>query len=524
MSEKIFAPNIHLFAFHLRHGFTPNSQPFNVPPEWLEKKYSQILKNFDIHQPVNLRADIPKAYRVNLLQGAENNGKSILKLGKGKTPQDSNNGSIPQIEVEAVAYPVQIEDSYILTLNIRRPQQLDGDAVEIERLKDFNPQECFLSNSINSYLGQTILITAFLDEQQKQKDRQFLQKLADQCVSAFIHTPDKSKSPLCYQSGKLFGSPIFEYGIPSQPTTYGHIIVWFFWEEETSKKFINRYGEFIDLFLYRNKIITAYQNSREDSNVADLQIGQIENNLGEFKQKYALNSAVIDDASTGLAKISVGQDKSLAQPAVSLNSAQTPDIEILAEADLKELNARLKVLLNIALDYSQGQRNLEYYRNTIKINTRNYQQKLHQIQELSQEDISFLKTFAENESKVFQEQIEADLSYFVHGSGLLDKAIATIRGLVEIDQAERDRSLERTIQVVGVALGAGQIVGSATGYIDKPFAPQISPSLPLHPFVSSLIWSLVAVLVAGGLTWCWTRPKQRRLKNPANKSANIPRD
>jgi hypothetical protein len=475
MTDKIYAPNIHLFAFHLRHGFKPDAKPFDVSPDWLENKYGEILKNFDIHKPVELRTDIPKANTVNLLKEAQNNGKSFANLGKGTTPKNGNN---TPIEIVAVACPLQIEDSYALTLNIRRPQNLDNDAVEIERLKDFNPQECFLPHYINSLLGQTILITAFLDEQEKHQNLKSLQNKADECVCAFIHETDKSKCPTCYQAGELFGSPIFEYRIANEDTTDAHILVWFFLEEATSKKFIQRYVDFIDLFLYRHKITTAYKTSRQEYDLVYQQIGILEDVLGEFKQKYGKKT---------------GEDKQ----------------EILADADLKELNIKLKKLLAIALEYSQGIRNLEYCRNTAKINTRNYKQKVKEIQDLSAEDTSFLRSFAEKESEVFQEQIEADLGYFVHGSNLLDKAIASIRGMVEIDQAERDRSLERTIQIVGVGLGTGSLVGSATGHIDKVSAPQGSPSFPLHPFFSSLLWSLLTALVFGGLTWWLTRSKRR---------------
>ena len=52
-------------------------------------------------------------------------------------------------------------------------------------------------------------------------------------------------------------------------------------------------------------------------------------------------------------------------------------------------------------------------------------------------------------------------------SDLIDKAIASIRGIVEVEQAKRDRSLERTIQVLGIAFGGGAIVsGVVNQHID----------------------------------------------------------
>jgi hypothetical protein len=98
------------------------------------------------------------------------------------------------------------------------------------------------------------------------------------------------------------------------------------------------------------------------------------------------------------------------------------------------------------------------------------------------------------------------LGYFKHGTGLLEQVISSIRGIVEIEQAKRDRSLEQTIQIIGVALGGGAIVsGVVTQHIDKPFAP-ISVKNPPHPMVSSLFWSIVAI----ALLWWVARWRVKR--------------
>ncbi len=70
-----------------------------------------------------------------------------------------------------------------------------------------------------------------------------------------------------------------------------------------------------------------------------------------------------------------------------------------------------------------------------------------------------------------------------------------------------DRSLEKTIQIIGVGLGAGAIVsGVVTQHIDKPFTP-ISFNNPPHPLVVSLFWSVLATLFFGALAWLWTARK-----------------
>lgn len=184
--------------------------------------------------------------------------------------------------------------------------------------------------------------------------------------------------------------------------------------------------------------------------------------------------------------------------------------------ELKDLKNKLKGLPQLALKYTRLLRNLEDYQNTIFINESNYSEKLQQIHGIIEsDDYLFLEKFSQQNSPFFQKQIQADLGYFRHGSTLLEQAIASIRGIVEITQAERDiqqeerdHSLENTIQIVGVGLGAGAIVsGVVTQHIDKPFTPIFSKNPP-HPIVICLFWSVAATLFFGWLAWLYTKRKK----------------
>jgi hypothetical protein len=249
--------------------------------------------------------------------------------------------------------------------------------------------------------------------------------------------------------------------------------------EGTSVKLNSCYFELPDLLLYRQKIIKAYQNSREDWKVAYKLIANLEEFLGEFKGKYSVNL-------TATARKDAG----------SANDSQSPDGETLTKTDLEKLKRKLNGLLKIALEASQLQRNLEYYRNTIATNTGNYQKQLNQLQELSQDDLSFFKGF-EQESQTYQEQIQSDLNYFVAGFGLLDRVIDTIRGLVEITQAEREQNLQNTLQALGFGLGAAGLIASNAPYLIKQDPELYKIAWPftsnqLHPFSIVLLISLGA--------------------------------
>ena len=120
-----------------------------------------------------------------------------------------------------------------------------------------------------------------------------------------------------------------------------------------------------------------------------------------------------------------------------------------------------------------------------------------------------MSNFLELAENTFIEQINTELDYLTPGQHLFDQMIGTIRGIVEIEQAKRDRSLERTIQVLGIAFGGGAIVsGVVTQHIDKPFAP-INFKYPIHPLALSLLWSILATIFFGMVAWLLTKPKRK---------------
>jgi hypothetical protein len=295
---------------------------------------------------------------------------------------------------------------------------------------------------ITRFLAQTQLITVWLAEEQRQsefQDRQFLRSLADDYLQAAI--PEAEKRPQFHHEGQLFGSPIFEYGLLTDLDNYHHAIVWLFRYAATDKKLTLCDRCLSDLFTYRDKIIQAFKESRK------------------LAPEIGKNYQTIEREVDRLQQLALG--------------------ETLSENDLAEFRKLLKLLPKIALEYNYLLRLLQNCRNTIAINTHNYSEKIQQIKSiLPQEDVAFLEVFKNRNSVHFQKQIEIDLGYFMHGSDLVDKAIAAIRGIVEIEQAERDRQLQETIhkgdremELLIAAVGVGLAVSQVTSQL----IPVISP-------------------------------------------------
>lgn len=506
MTYSIYAPSIHLFAFHLCEDSTPEYSAYrqeNYNPNLLWDKCNQeIFPKLSIETQLEIIQE-PSGSRVDLLKD-KTNKNPVLPL-EGEIEYNSS-----LLKITGLAQPLRIYDSYALWLNIRRPSQENNQKtapVDLSILRKMNPGSCLLPSSIQSSLGQTLLITAWATEHQN--DRVFIRDLADQCVQAFLDIP-LEKCPVRRQEGQLFGSPIFEYGLLSQGEDYNHIIVWIFCQGRTDEKLEKCYQQIIDLFFYFNKIIQAYQNSKSVY-------------TGELKKAYENIERKIYRFQT------------------------LPDGQAFSQKDIDDLEFQLKTLPKTALEYSIWLRYLEEYQLTITINSRNYIEKLQQIEnQMLNEKLTFLETFSSKNCPYFIQQIQAYLGYSGNGLGLVDKAIASIRGLVEIEQAriERERiegekkrevleqekldkqemrlqeerarleqankDLQNEIQAIGVGIAAGTIVASSSELMVVPWKANLSAERDsyFHPFLLSILLSTFVAVSAWWITKQWQQRSQ----------------
>ena len=464
MIEKVYAPNLHLFAFHLCKVLRNDGNNRVENPQKLWDKCDQILENLHFSERLNL---VDETFEI-----------SPIKIA-GKLP----NSEIP---IAGRIYSQCLYDSYAVAFNLRRPEQENGkktEEVSLNFFRKINPDKIFLPKFVDSSLGQTLLITAFIPEEFKKSSIKDLEILAQKCLEEFI--PNNQQRPPLQNQGEVFGSPIFEYdnlsqiNLDSSDIHYCHVLIWLFRENQSSEDFIDCYSEFIDLFFYRNKVITAYQQSLKQYEKAFKCYGEIE---GEIKSlNEFLNQEITDES-------------------------------FLNEADLKFLKQKLKALSHQDFSYSQTLRNLKHYRNTIGINSKNYKQTLKTIQRKlkekspinSEQKLDFFLAFINEDSQYFQERIKDELNYFVEGSTLVDRAIASIRGIIEIDQTEnqlgheeRDKEnnydLQITILAVGTGMSAGGITGSSSGLLLNQYATDY----PVITFGISLTLSFIVALLSG---------------------------
>lgn len=488
---SIFAPNLYLCAYHLREDDTQGDSH----PLW--KNCDRLLSHLtDTRLTPHLHRE------------GENR---ILLLPPDKeisfTPH-----KFPDIpDMEGFIQPVQIpEDSYGVFFNIGYDDRNPANTVEIPVLEQFNPQQILPFPPSKYFLGQTLLLTLNLTPENQDLKGDKLTELANQCYHALF---GQNNSPS--RLGELFGSPIFEYGNPREPDKSPHILIWLFQDKITDQTLGKCFQPTFDLFFYRHKITKAFQDSRE--------IHQ------QLKQYY------------------LSLDPTLDQIQAQIDAAQ-PDPQ--DNTYLQILKTQLKQLSSDSLIYDRLLRKMKDFFNTITINLNNYNDKIEQICAIlgtDKEEISFWRYFGEQTAPQFRGQIEADLSYFEQGTGLISQAVASIRAIVEIDQAQCDRSWQRwekkrdkrqqellkqaeekataaqerqkelnqelqdQIQAVGVGIAAGAIMASSSGLITQPwsFPSRDRLLLPPHPFIIALAISSLCSVGA----WWLTKKKIERKRN-----------
>ncbi|MDZ8190024.1 MAG: hypothetical protein RMX96_34965 [Nostoc sp. ChiSLP02] len=480
MSPKVYAPNVHLFAFHLQKSANGDNAD-DKDKYWLWQTCNEIIQktlqpNFDLIQWLDLEKE-PDNPTVCLTKDGD-----VVPL-KGEIYFDNS-----PLLITGFAYPLRLYDSDGLWLNLRRPEKENNqrtEDVDIQIFRNLNPNNCLLLAGNERFLGQTLIITAWLSSEHDPQDQKALKNLADECLQNFF--PNNHPIPSFARSATLFGSPIFEYGLFSQLTNYRHVLVWLFSHPEAEEKFNDYQEQLLDLFFFRAKVVKAFQKSRE----------------------------VYEDTNKEYQKIEA-----------EINALKQYDVDLLNNEKLDALSEKLKDLPQMALDYANLLRYLESYQNTIAINGRNYADRLQQISGIVQdEDISFLEKFSLENSLHFQEQIKAELGYFTHGSSLLDKAIASIRGRVEIDRAKSDRlaedkkeksdrSLQITILAVGTGIGAGGIMASSYTLVQNDPILQALHVPAANRFTASITYSLLFGFAIGILILLLDKLRQTSKRKP----------
>lgn len=462
-----------LYAFHLCHTLTDT--PDQVT-EGAENLWENLMKLSEECLPFpelkNLRQKLI-CYQNDTYQPAKEKGRQTewltdlgcLDLGSITTEEG--------FKLQANLQPFRLNDTYAadLTLSPENPTT----EIEVKQLQLFKPS-CLLPSKIQASIGQTLWIYGETDSNIN------CQELAEKWANALVARTSLNPVLISNDQNKLLGSLLFEYqatdpDAPKNLTKQCHIFVLINNSQASTIELAGKAYDWLrDFLCCRHKIYSIYQQFCDQLLTARKLYSDLEQDIQNFSKTIA-------------------------------NS----------ETRLKNLQELLTKNPEQYLKFTCSLRDLQAHKIAISTNIKNYNTCLKKIKEFG--DIpQYWESVLERTYQHWEEQIQLDIDYLSPGQTLFEQMISTVRGIVEIEQAElertrqaqekiRDQKLQNTIQAVGAGIGAG--VGTAgilaTSYplIEREWklpSPQY-PILPPHPFLLSLVLSLIIGGGVGGIIW-----------------------
>lgn len=294
--------------------------------------------------------------------------------------------------------------------------------------------------SENGYLGQTWMISGWTVP----ANNPILEANAHQAYKALISEGHQ------YQNlGEFLGAKVYEMwrgeGRWDKIEKDSHVIVVFYPNQDIFKNASNFYNAWRYLFYCRHKILWAYEQGRE----LKLRLS--------VKYKHSL----IDQKS----------------------------LENLSNKGLQELKSELQKNINTVFNYVQDINLLQTQQHTVEVNERNYEN--YCKDNFTTE--KFLEEFSKIVKDKYQVQLEKDYLGLNPGLAILENLTATIRGMVEIEQAQRDSNLNTSIAIVGIGLATSQIASSVI--IAQQTPPEDIPFYQTQAFCYSIGTGAIASLV-----------------------------
>jgi hypothetical protein len=385
-------------------------------------------------------------------------------------------GSLPTTEgfkIHANLQPFLFNDTYAVDLTLFA--ESPNISIDIPQLQHFKPSSLLPSN-IQASLGQTLWIYGEVDPNEN------CDVLAEKLAIALVASTNLN--PVLTQKGELFGSLLFEYQAldpnePDNPAKQCHVLILINNNQAATGTLAeSAYSWLLNLLCSYHKILYIYQLAHQRYGEARTIYSELENKIQKF------NSLVSEN-----------------------------------QIQLSGLKSLMGEIPKKNFDYARCLQDLQIHHTAINTNINNYKICLEEIHNIGRGNSpQAWQDFLNKDCKKWQQQIQTDINYLTPGQELFVQLVDTIRGIVEAEQTESDRSLENTIQILGIGFGGGAIIsGVVVQHIDKIPIPLISPNNPPNPFYASLILSVLATCFFIGIGWLITKRQYYPRKRNSNK-------
>ncbi|MEA5517415.1 hypothetical protein [Limnoraphis robusta] len=473
--------SISLFAFHL-------CQSFNNALDEVDDEASILWENlaklgdevFPFTELKDLRSHL-QCYTENIYKPA----KKEREKYKLTYRDDIDWGSIPTAEgfqIHGNLHAFRLHDTYAadLTLSLDPTQEIN-----IPQLQVFKPKS-LLPTIIQANLGQTLWLYAEVDLTESE-----CEELAKKCANALL--AETALNPKLESKGNLFGSLLFEFKLIASSDSdrlnqQYHLLVLLNNQLSSS---IDRLGEGYDWLL---TLLCCYHKIHFISLEADTSYQQA-------RDLYSQLKGILDKF-----------------PDCMKNNDR--------KIRLEKLKQTLIQLPENMVKYSQCLSDIKTYCTSLDTNIKNYKSCLEKLKELG--DIpQYWQEFIQQSGDRDLRQIQTHLNYLSPTQATLQQSIDTIRGIVEIEQAEIDRfsegaaqnrqqRLELLVTVVSTGLAVSRISSQVANepaitilsqWFPGYFSPNPQPTSPDYLFSSfspvafHLFLGILVAIPFGAIVW-----------------------
>jgi hypothetical protein len=393
-SGYLISPNLDLFTYYLASGLGQNDEEVYSNYQNFCRLFgnSEYLKNF-------YHIEAESSDYIELLDGEKN-----------YQPLPDN--------LDGFYYPVKLGDTYALQINCSGklgepgqrdiPQTINNLATIKHNILDHLQD----NNDKGNAIGQTWFVWGQLTTDDQ--NAQMIAKEIYQQLSLFepLDWQKDLKTDLQLAEAKLLGADYFElWQLPPDRGTIEqnkHLLICLFPSHLSIQKIKQNikkdYRSLMRLFLFRNKIIWAYQQSRDYKTILKNSAKEVQNIVKALPHK--------------------------------INSSVNPNVNV----NLGLLQQELAHTLNWMSSYAETLSYLEEQKNTIEANFKNYQRLVTEL------NVPCLQAFTPIVSEKYLPQISSDLTSLSSGLRLLENSVRTIEGIINIEQAKGDRALNETMR------------------------------------------------------------------------------
>lgn len=413
--REIIYPTLDLFIYQLRNGLGDSD--------------TQIAEN---HQ--SFWKNLPDKIKVSLEKESEAENPEYAKLlellessiKQAHNIKDNYYLFSNEKNLESYYYPVRLYDTYGLLFDTSI-----NDRKNSQPITSFNTL-AKQAETKKGNLGKSWMASGYLSTATKPDPKALAEHIYRELVNREWQNP---------QEGKFLGANLFEVWKSPQKwqdieSENSHTLIVIYPNLWTMQLAADFYGDWLRLLCSRNKILWEYAYSQQLTKELQDEFKLIINRTQKIKNLYA-SSKNTEFNQQQLNKLQKILSNSIAT--VSDYATKLSYLEILKSAIETNLLAYKKYLKDIEIKAQEKQK---------------------EDNQIGDTNIQCLEKFTETVQQKYKIQVEQDYISLSVGLKIAEDLINTVRGIIDIEQTKRDRTLNTTVAVAGIGLATSQIASA----------------------------------------------------------------